>query len=46
MPIKNLEITQKQTRLFQTEFRTQLNSKNKLYKLREVIDWANLKKEL
>lgn len=46
MPIKNLAVSQKQTRMFQTELSLDLNKKNKLYKLRQVIDWSSLEKEV
>lgn len=45
MPIKKLE-DQKQSRLFQNELSKELNSKNKLYKLRQVIDWPKLEKDV
>jgi len=41
MPIKDLK-DQKQGRIFQTELSQELNPKNKLYKLRQVIDWSKL----
>jgi len=45
MPIKNLE-EQKQSRMFATELSQELSSKNKLYKLRQVIDWSKLEKDV
>ena len=42
MPIKNLEATQRQKRLLDKELSQDLNPKNKLYKLRGVINWSSL----
>lgn len=42
MPIENTTFVQKQERLFEEKFSDTLNSKNKLYKLRDLIDWNSL----
>jgi len=42
MPIKDLRQSQSQSRLFGYKLSEELNCKNKLYKLREVINWENL----
>ena len=42
MPIKDIEKSQRQSRLFGYKLSEELNPKNKLYKLREVIDWEVL----
>ena len=45
MPIENRTFEQKQGRFFEENFSIKLNSKNKLYKLRELIDWEFLESE-
>ncbi|WP_165379508.1 hypothetical protein [Rickettsiales endosymbiont of Peranema trichophorum] len=39
MPIENKVFSQKQGRLFCIKFADVLNHKNKLYKLRDLVDW-------
>lgn len=39
MPIDQIELAQKQARLFFEDLSRKLNPKNKLYKLRELITW-------
>jgi len=45
MPINNLAKLQNQGRLFEEQLSKKLNPKNKLYQLRNLIDWDNLEKE-
>ena len=45
MPIENRTFEQKQGRFFEENFSIKLNPKNKLYKLRELIDWEFLESE-
>lgn len=45
MPIENLGDSQKQGRLFEELLSRKLNPKNKLYQLRNLIDWDKLEKE-
>lgn len=42
MPIENISLSQKQTKLFEEKLATKLNPKNKLYKLRDLINWPDL----
>lgn len=42
MPIDNINFSEKQGRLFQDKLSEELNSKHKLYKLRELINWPEL----
>ena len=42
MPIDNINFSEKQGRLFQDKLSEELNSKHKLYKLRELINWPDL----
>ena len=42
MPIEKVTISQRQTTLFEEKLSIKLNSKNKLYKLREIVDWSDL----
>ena len=42
MPIKNIEESQRQNRLMMDKLSEELNPKNKLYKLRSIIDWKKL----
>ena len=42
MPIKNISFSQKQERLFDEKLSIKLNPKNKLYKLRELVNWSEL----
>ena len=42
MPIENITFSQKQERLFGEKLSIQLNRKNKLYKLRELVNWSEL----
>ena len=38
MPIENITFLQKQERLFEKKLSTKLNPKNKLYKLRDLVN--------
>ena len=42
MPIENLPKSQNQGQLFKNKLSEQLDPKNKLYKLRELINWSIL----
>ncbi len=42
MPIENITFSQKQGRLFEEKLSRTLNPKNKLYKLRDLVDWTSL----
>jgi IS5 family transposase len=42
MPIENITFSQKQGRLFGEKLSIQLNCKNKLYKLRDLVNWSEL----
>jgi IS5 family transposase len=42
MPIENITFFQKQERLFEEKLSTKLNPKNKLYKLRDLVNWSEL----
>lgn len=42
MPIENITISQKQGRLLEDRLSTKLNPKNKLYKLRDIVNWSDL----
>ncbi len=42
MPIENISFSQKQERLFGEKLSIQLNRKNKLYKLRDLVHWSEL----
>ena len=42
MPIDNITFSQKQARLFEDKLSTKLNPKNKLYKLRDMVNWSDL----
>ncbi|WP_322776196.1 transposase, partial [Candidatus Megaera venefica] len=42
MPIENITFLQKQERLFEEKLSTKLNPKNKLYKLRDLVNWSEL----
>lgn len=42
MPIENITFSQKQERLFEERLSTKLNPKNKLYKLRDLVNWSEL----
>ena len=42
MPIENITFSQKQERLFEDRLSTKLNPKNKLYKLRDLVNWSEL----
>ena len=42
MPIEDVTFNQKQKRLFEDRFTDTLNAKNKLYQLRDLIDWESL----
>ncbi|WP_342271941.1 hypothetical protein [Candidatus Tisiphia endosymbiont of Parasteatoda lunata] len=46
MPIENIIKSQKQGKLFGYKLKEELNSNNKLYKLRELINWSGLEKWL
>lgn len=46
MPIQNLENSQRQGRLLQDKLSKELNSKHKLYKLKELIDWDDLENQV
>jgi len=41
-PIDNITFSQKQERLFEEKLSTKLNPKNKLYKLKDMVNWADL----
>ena len=45
-PTSNILLTQKQGRIFQDKLSNELNSKNKLYKMKDVIDWKSLEKNI
>ena len=40
--IENITFSQKQERLFEEKLSTKLNPKNKLYKLRDLVNWSEL----
>lgn len=42
MPIENISLSQKQGRIFGEKISIQLNRKNKLYKLRDLVNWSAL----
>jgi IS5 family transposase len=42
MPIENITFLQKQGRLLEDRLSTKLNPKNKLYKLKEMVNWSYL----
>jgi IS5 family transposase len=42
MPIENITFSQKQERLFDERLSIKLNPKNKLYKLRDLVNWSEL----
>lgn len=42
LPIKNINSSQNQGRFFDDKLSTKLNPKNKLYKLRDLINWSDL----
>ena len=42
MPIKNIPLSQTQQKIFAYKLKDELNPKNKLYKLRSLIDWQIL----
>lgn len=42
MPIENITFSQKQGRLFENKLSIKLNPKNKLYKLRYLVNWSEL----
>ena len=42
MPRENISFSQKQERLFGKKLSIQLNRKNKLYKLRDLVNWSEL----
>lgn len=46
MPIENIIKSQKQEKLFGYKLKEELNSNNKLYKLRELINWSGLEEWL
>lgn len=46
MPIENIIKSQKQGKLFGYKLKEELNPNNKLYKLRELIDWPCLEEWL
>ena len=41
-PIENITFSQKQERLFEEKLSTKLNPKNKLYKLKDMVNWPEL----
>jgi hypothetical protein len=45
MPISKLKDSQKQGRIFEERLKNILNPKNKLYKLRELINWEELEEK-
>lgn len=46
MPIENIELAQKQAMLFFEDLNRKLNPKNKLYKLRKLINWSELEENV
>jgi hypothetical protein len=42
IPIENITFSQKQGRLFEDKLSIKLNLKNKLYKLRDLVNWSEL----
>ena len=42
MPIDNITFSQKQERLFEEKLSIKLNPTNKLYKLRDLVNWSEL----
>ena len=46
MPIQNIELLQKQGRLFFDKLSKELNHKHKLYKLKELINWSDLEDQV
>ena len=42
MPIENITFSQKQEKLFDERLSIKLNPKNKLYKLRDLVNWSEL----
>ena len=42
MPIENITFSQKQEKLFEERLSTKLNPKNKLYKLKDMVNWSEL----
>lgn len=46
MPIENITKSQKQGKLFSYKLKEELNPNNKLYKLRELINWVSLEEWL
>ena len=42
MPIENISSSQNQGRIFEQLLSKQLNPKNKLYQLKELINWSEL----
>jgi IS5 family transposase len=46
MPIKNIDTAQSQGRIFQDKLSKELNPQNKLYKLKELINWSDLENEI
>lgn len=46
MPMSKVADAQKQARMFFENLTRKLNSKNKLYKLRSLINWSDLEKEI
>ena len=46
MPIENIEHNQRQGRLFYDKLSNELNPKHKLYKLKELINWADLEEQV
>ena len=42
MPIENITFSQKQAKLFDERLSIKLNPKNKLYKLRDLVNWSEL----
>ena len=42
MPIENINSSQNQGRFFDDKLSTKLNPQNKLYKLRDLINWSDL----
>ena len=46
MPIENITRSQKQGKLFGYKLSEELDRKNKLYQLRELINWSHLETKL
>ena|GEM_PF-4956221 len=45
MPIENISLSQNQGRFFEEELSKKLNPKNKLYRLRDLVNWSELEEK-